>query len=182
MPVLIDVRGHEVDAMILHENIFDICVECICECDNDVLIQNWCVDCTGIAVPDQNEMSILEYRQSDDFHCQICNHDNLNMECDCARCTNRGLEQRPSSTSPSNDIQSTSPFNDIQEPSIAHAIDDMCPNERMECKICFEKEIKILFLPCKHIIACKSCSDDPRIIECSYCQTRISQKIEIFIP
>ncbi|GHV49520.1 hypothetical protein AGMMS49579_01460 [Spirochaetia bacterium] len=47
------------------------------------------------------------------------------------------------------------------------------------CKVCLEKKIKILFLPCKHAICCIKCST--LVIACPLCRCKINIKMDIFI-
>lgn len=51
-------------------------------------------------------------------------------------------------------------------------------DERLLCKICFVEEIKVLFLPCRHLAVCQRCSE--RLNTCSICRKCIGWKINIF--
>ena len=48
----------------------------------------------------------------------------------------------------------------------------------MKCKVCYEKEAKMLFLPCRHNIACEECSKVLKI--CPVCNAKIEQAILIY--
>lgn len=52
-------------------------------------------------------------------------------------------------------------------------------NTRM-CKVCYSNELYILFLPCRHIMACESCA---RCLKtCGICCQKIEQTMRVFIP
>lgn len=46
------------------------------------------------------------------------------------------------------------------------------------CKICYDRELNIVFLPCGHIIACETCS--VKILTCSICRTRIEKIVKVY--
>lgn len=48
------------------------------------------------------------------------------------------------------------------------------------CKVCYSNAFSILFLPCKHLLACKVCADKLEI--CGVCRQKINSKINVFIP
>lgn len=52
-------------------------------------------------------------------------------------------------------------------------------SEESACKICFSKKASVIFLPCRHVAVCTSCS---LWIEekCPICRTEISEKISLF--
>ncbi|GAB1604799.1 baculoviral IAP repeat-containing protein 7-B-like isoform X1 [Argonauta hians] len=50
-------------------------------------------------------------------------------------------------------------------------------NEVM-CKICFEKDIEVVFKPCKHMVCCVECSK--KQLECPICRTKIEEKERIY--
>ena len=47
------------------------------------------------------------------------------------------------------------------------------------CKICFEREIDTLYLPCSHCIACHRCSDHETIKTCPICREEIDSKLRV---
>ena len=49
--------------------------------------------------------------------------------------------------------------------------------DKLLCKICYDKELSIIFLPCAHIYACDSCS--AKLYFCSICRKLISGKIPV---
>jgi len=60
------------------------------------------------------------------------------------------------------------------------------------CKICFEKNVEVLFKPCGHLCACKECTDrmftistqysNSRSKICPVCRKNVTSKIEVLIP
>lgn len=47
------------------------------------------------------------------------------------------------------------------------------------CKICLDKDIGIVFIPCGHLVACKECSES--LIKCPICCGNIMQKVKTYI-
>lgn len=48
------------------------------------------------------------------------------------------------------------------------------------CKVCYSNELYILFLPCRHIMACESCAR--HLKTCGICCQKIKQTMRVFIP
>lgn len=46
------------------------------------------------------------------------------------------------------------------------------------CKICLDKEVSVLFFPCKHLICCQACA--PRLAKCPMCRKIIREKILVY--
>lgn len=46
----------------------------------------------------------------------------------------------------------------------------------LECKVCFENEKSVCFLPCRHLVVCTECS--PRCKRCCVCNSKITSRIE----
>lgn len=44
------------------------------------------------------------------------------------------------------------------------------------CVVCHEKQAKVLYLPCKHLIVCEEC-DRKELSECATCRAKIEQKM-----
>lgn len=47
------------------------------------------------------------------------------------------------------------------------------------CKICYEKEMNTVFLPCGHLLACDICA--PKVRDCSMCRTYIRGTVKTFL-
>jgi len=49
----------------------------------------------------------------------------------------------------------------------------------MECKICFKEEIKVIFVPCGHAVACIECA--LTLKQCAVCRYPFSKLIRIYL-
>ena len=47
------------------------------------------------------------------------------------------------------------------------------------CAICFDAPATVVFLPCRHLVACKQCAEQLSI--CSHCRGPIESKMDVFI-
>ena len=47
-----------------------------------------------------------------------------------------------------------------------------------KCSICISDDRTVLFLPCRHLVTCKKCSE--RVSRCPICRTCISQKMHVY--
>ncbi|XP_031136007.1 E3 ubiquitin-protein ligase XIAP [Sander lucioperca] len=48
-----------------------------------------------------------------------------------------------------------------------------------QCKICMDRDICIVFIPCGHLVTCKECSES--LIKCPICCGAITQKLKTYI-
>ncbi|KAJ0237570.1 Transmembrane Fragile-X-F-associated protein [Hirschfeldia incana] len=51
-------------------------------------------------------------------------------------------------------------------------------NEKVLCRVCFEKEISLVLLPCRHRVLCRICSD--KCTKCPICRTAIEQRLPVY--
>ncbi|KMZ68530.1 Baculoviral IAP repeat-containing protein [Zostera marina] len=51
-------------------------------------------------------------------------------------------------------------------------------NEKVLCRVCFESEIHVVLLPCKHRILCKSCAKNCKI--CHICSVSVEERMDIY--
>lgn len=51
--------------------------------------------------------------------------------------------------------------------------------EQMQCKICCEMMVSIVFLPCGHLTSCSQCA--PALKNCPVCRTDIKGSVKIQI-
>ena len=50
---------------------------------------------------------------------------------------------------------------------------------KVDCKICLEGSVEMVFIPCGHICACNSCAE--RVTSCPLCRKTIEQSIKIYV-
>ncbi|XP_023258653.1 baculoviral IAP repeat-containing protein 8-like [Seriola lalandi dorsalis] len=48
-----------------------------------------------------------------------------------------------------------------------------------QCKICMDKDISIVFIPCGHLVTCETCSK--KLVKCPICCGAILQKLKTYI-
>ncbi|KAL3529315.1 hypothetical protein ACH5RR_008637, partial [Cinchona calisaya] len=51
-------------------------------------------------------------------------------------------------------------------------------NEKVLCRVCFEGELSVVFLPCRHCILCSTCSDKCK--KCPICGVTITEKLPVY--
>ncbi|KAK3606641.1 hypothetical protein CHS0354_032116 [Potamilus streckersoni] len=51
--------------------------------------------------------------------------------------------------------------------------------EQTTCKICMENPIRVIFIPCGHLVCCETCA--PAFRKCPICRKRIQQAIKTFL-
>lgn len=51
------------------------------------------------------------------------------------------------------------------------------PETTKQCVICLSQTLEILYMPCRHFVACQSCSD--RLNKCPICRSNITSKIKV---
>lgn len=47
------------------------------------------------------------------------------------------------------------------------------------CKVCFERAMDTVLLPCGHFFACEGCAEN--IVECPICRANTEEKLRIYI-
>uniref|UniRef100_A0A6C0LZC8 RING-type domain-containing protein n=1 Tax=viral metagenome TaxID=1070528 RepID=A0A6C0LZC8_9ZZZZ len=52
-------------------------------------------------------------------------------------------------------------------------------DDTVDCSVCYEKPRSVVFMPCKHLIVCSSCSE--KISQCPMCRTDIADKIGVYM-
>jgi len=53
------------------------------------------------------------------------------------------------------------------------------PESRVMCKICMDREVGMVFLPCGHLVACTRCG--PGLTKCPYCRVHIAGHVRTFL-
>ncbi|CAI9113631.1 OLC1v1014268C1 [Oldenlandia corymbosa var. corymbosa] len=51
-------------------------------------------------------------------------------------------------------------------------------NEKVLCRVCFEGEISVVLLPCRHRVLCSNCSE--KCSKCPICRIAISQRLPVY--
>ena len=49
----------------------------------------------------------------------------------------------------------------------------------LECRICFDRPVDVLLLPCKHLVMCSSCAAMSKKT-CPMCRERISETLRVY--
>jgi len=55
---------------------------------------------------------------------------------------------------------------------------DRLQNEKVLCRICFEGEIAVVLLPCRHRILCSACSEKCK--KCPICRVSIMERMPVY--
>ncbi|XP_024139825.1 E3 ubiquitin-protein ligase XIAP isoform X1 [Oryzias melastigma] len=68
----------------------------------------------------------------------------------------------------------------LEEEKVENPLEELEKLRREKrCKICLDKSVGIVFIPCGHLASCKECSD--KLDQCPICCATIAQKIQTFI-
>ena len=51
--------------------------------------------------------------------------------------------------------------------------------DQKECKICAEREVQVVFIPCGHLVACEICSH--KLKECPICRQKIKTHVRTYM-
>lgn len=52
---------------------------------------------------------------------------------------------------------------------------------RVMCKICLEKEVEVLFLPCNHFVSCQGCKERLTQKKCPFCRDTYQATIRVYL-
>lgn len=52
--------------------------------------------------------------------------------------------------------------------------------KRVVCKICLEKEVEVLFLPCYHLVSCQDCKEQLIQKKCPLCRAAYQGTIRVY--
>lgn len=53
--------------------------------------------------------------------------------------------------------------------------------KRIVCKICLEKEVEVLFLPCNHLVSCQGCKERLTQKKCPLCRDTYKDTIRVYL-
>lgn len=51
--------------------------------------------------------------------------------------------------------------------------------EERTCKVCMDKEVNIVFIPCGHLVVCKECA--PSLRKCPICRGMVKGTVRTFL-
>ena len=54
------------------------------------------------------------------------------------------------------------------------------PSSSMDCKVCFDRQIDVLFIPCKHLVCCSTCAAAALSKTCPVCRGHVSETLRVF--
>lgn len=63
--------------------------------------------------------------------------------------------------------------------SMSETVQNGNAKDASKCKICFENKLDIIFLPCRHIVACSTCRT--QLSDCPACRCPIENVLKIFL-
>jgi hypothetical protein len=52
------------------------------------------------------------------------------------------------------------------------------PTTSMDCKVCFDRQIDVLFIPCRHLVCCATCAALSKT--CPVCRGHVSETLRVF--
>lgn len=53
--------------------------------------------------------------------------------------------------------------------------------QRVVCKVCFEKEVEVLFLPCNHLVSCQGCKEQLTQKKCPLCRDTYQATTRVYL-
>ena len=53
------------------------------------------------------------------------------------------------------------------------------PSSSMDCKVCFDRQIEALFVPCRHLVCCGTCAALSET--CPVCRGKVSEILRVFL-
>ncbi|XP_024876349.1 baculoviral IAP repeat-containing protein 7-B-like isoform X1 [Temnothorax curvispinosus] len=57
--------------------------------------------------------------------------------------------------------------------------DKPCDKDARSCKICYSREVRIVFMPCGHLLACAECAKNMKI--CGVCRKPVERTVQAYI-
>ena len=49
---------------------------------------------------------------------------------------------------------------------------------QLQCKVCLDARVMVVFRPCGHLATCQSCAD--QLVNCPICRTAIAEKVKTY--
>ena len=56
--------------------------------------------------------------------------------------------------------------------------DRSTPAQSLDCKVCFDRQIDVLFIPCRHLVCCATCAALSKT--CPVCRGHVSETLKVF--
>lgn len=78
-----------------------------------------------------------------------------------------------------NDIINFKYLHTTGSPNTSNLAEDVKSTEACLCKICMDKEVGVLFLPCGHVLACTACA--PALKDCPMCREPIKATFRCYL-
>ena len=67
----------------------------------------------------------------------------------------------------------SSPFSSMS------SCDEESSDNRLQCKVCMDKKLEVVFIPCGHFVCCSSCAQS--LSKCPYCRKVISSAVKTYL-
>lgn len=67
-----------------------------------------------------------------------------------------------------------------EEQSVQTQGNKPCDKDARLCKICYSREVRIVFMPCGHLLACAECAKNMKI--CGVCRQNVEETVQVYIP
>ena len=55
------------------------------------------------------------------------------------------------------------------------------PDISATCKVCLDRPLEVLLMPCRHVALCRECAGDARLTRCPVCRGNINSKERVFV-
>ncbi|KYN06942.1 PREDICTED: E3 ubiquitin-protein ligase XIAP-like [Cyphomyrmex costatus] len=66
-----------------------------------------------------------------------------------------------------------------EEQSVQSQDDKPCDKDARLCKICYSREVRMVFMPCGHLLACAECAKNMKI--CGVCRKNVELTVQVYI-
>ncbi|XP_053405383.1 baculoviral IAP repeat-containing protein 2-like [Mercenaria mercenaria] len=120
-------------------------------------------------------------------------HDNTGMPCFCQDDEEQtpmidNTNDKSETNQQSSVLYTNNPYNTGARPKISAPTGSLSIQEsrngrenaqKIICKICFEREVQIVFLPCRHLVCCGVCAQERKV--CLECQQKIKEQKRAFL-
>lgn len=67
-----------------------------------------------------------------------------------------------------------------EEQSVQTHGDKPCDKDARLCKICYSREVRLVFMPCGHLLACAECAKNMKM--CGVCRKPIERTVQVYLP